>query len=626
MIDLREEAEALLARGNHRAAWGLLSAAVQEKPTTATCHLASALAAGIDAARAGVTTVRVAWLTNYTAEPLAPVIGARALASGLLIRSCVPAFDTWMQEIVDEGSALRSFDPEVVVLDLVADAWCPSLTRTFLSLDDAAVEAAIASAIAVVSDGVRALRRWSRARIVVHLAPRPVGASLGILEDQLAGQRAAFDRVNVGLRALASAGDLFFLNTDQLIGELGYSSWHDARMWATAKIPYTAAAMHRLADEHVRYLRAFTGRIRKVLVLDLDDTLWGGILGEEGVDGVALGPSYPGNTFVEFQHAVAELQRRGVVLALNSSNEAEEALRAIDTHPAMVLRRSSFSAVQINWQDKAQNMRQLSADLGLGLESFVFIDDSAAECARIRQALPEVLTCQLHGELASRAQWLRTLGVFDSLTYSDEDRHRGAFYRGEAQRTQLREAAGSLDDYLASLEMVLTVEPVGASTVARASELTQRTNQFNMTTCRRTPDEIRTWVATEGREAYVCHLTDRFGPQGIVAYASLDGVGLPDIRIADLLISCRVLKRGVERAILALLVDRARQAGARMVIGVFNPTRRNAPFAEFYPEAGLTPRSAGDGNEFAWPVDRDFQTPPHIRLSWRSSPSLSPTA
>jgi FkbH-like protein len=570
--------------------------------------------------------LRVAWLTNYTAEPLAPVLCAHALASGLLIRPYVPAFDTWMQEIVDDGSQLRRFEPDVVLLDLFADAWCPLLSRAFLSLDESAVETAIASAAAVVSDGVRALRRWSRAKIVVHLVPRPLGASLGILEDGRVGQRAAFDRLNERLHVPANDGDVFFLRTDELIGELGYASWHDARLWAAAKVPYTAAAMHRVAEEHLRYLRAFAGRVRKVLVLDLDDTLWGGVLGEQGQDGVALGSSYPGNAFVEFQQAVAELQRRGVVLALNSSNDADEALRMLDSHPSMVLRRASFSAYQINWQDKAQNMRQLSADLGLGLESFVFIDNSAAECARMRQALPEVLTCELHGEPASHAQWLRTLGVFDSLSYTDEDRQRGAFYRGEAQRAHLRDAAGSLDDYLASLEMELTFEPVGASTVVRAADLTQRTNQFNMTTRRRTADEIRAWVAAAGREAYVCHLTDRFGPQGIVAYASLDGVGQPEIRIADLLVSCRVLKRGVEKAILAQLVARARQSGARALIGVFEPTRRNAPFADFYRASGFPLCAGDDRTEFAWPVDQAFETPSHISVAWRSSPSLSPTA
>lgn len=609
MTDLRTDVGQLTDRGDHRAAWGALSAAMLAKPTTATCHLVAGLLETVDAGAAGLTTLRVALLTNYTVDPLVPILTGRAVPSGLQVQTYVPGFGTWMQEIVQEDSGLRRFDPQVVILDLVMDSIAPSLCREFLALDQAGLERAVDEAAATVADAVRALRTWSPARILVHSAPRPFGPTLGILDAGPSGQREAFRRLNESIGAALAGADAYLVDTDRLVSEVGAGAWRDARHWATATVPYSPAAMHRIAEEHLRYLRAVAGRVRKVLVLDLDDTLWGGVLGERGEHGIELGVTYPGSAFVEFQHAIAELRRRGVVLALNSSNDEAEAIRVIDTHPAMVLRMEAFAAHRINWQDKAANIQALADELNLGLESFVFVDNSEAECARLRQALPEVLTLHLAGEPAGYAQWLRMTGVFDSLSYNDEDRQRAALYRGQAARTQHRLAVGSLDEYLASLDMELRMEPVSPATVSRAADLTQRTNQFNMTTRRMTVDDVRAWRAAPGRDAYVFSLTDRFGPQGIVAFATLDGLPGPEVWIRDLLVSCRVLKRGVEQAILGLLMSRA--ASARTLFAEARPTPRNAPFIRFYLDAGFSP--AGDANTFSWALDRPYRSPSHIR-------------
>ena len=241
----------------------------------------------------------------------------------------------------------------------------------------------------------------------------------------------------------------------------------------------------------------------------------------------------------------------------------------------------------------------------------------------MRQALPEVLTWQLSSEPAGYGNWLRMSGAFDSLSYNDEDRHRGALYRGEAARAQHRQAVGSLEEYLVSLDMELRFEPVGPSTLARAADLTQRTNQFNMSTRRMTVDEVREWTAAPGRAAYVFTLTDRFGPQGIVAFAALDGSSGSEVRISDFLVSCRVLKRGVEHAILGLLIAQARERGGRMIVGEVRATPRNAAFVTFYRDAGFAP--INDTQEFGWPLDRAYEAPAHIRVGRSASPQPSNT-
>ena len=617
MTDVRERVADLVARGEQRRAWGELARLVMERPTTATCHLVSDVLTLVDSEAAGLPALRVALLTNFTAQPLAPVLRARAVSSWLRLDVMAPDFDVWPQEIVDPHSGLRRFEPDVVAVDLSIETLCPTLVFDFLSLRPAEVSRLVEETGDFIAAALRSLRGWSNARLLLHAFARPVQPSLGIIDDREGGQRQAFERLNARVRAIAhEAGNAFVVDVERLIAEVGYRAWHDARMWAMAKIPYTPAAMHRIAEEHLRYMRAFTGRVRKVLVLDLDDTLWGGVLGERGAEGIDLGPSYPGQAFVGLQRAILDLHRRGVVLAVNSSNDADDALAAIDTHPSMVLRRDAFSAIRINWRDKAENIAELAEELGLGLDSFVFVDNSDVECARMRQAWPEVLTVQLTGEPASFAATVRGLGVFDSLSYSDEDRQRGALYKGEAQRSAMRQTLGSLDDYLTSLEMELRAEPVGARALTRVADLTQRTNQFNMTARRQTADELAARTAHDSEELYAFSLSDRFGDQGIIAFAALEGVGTPTVHIVDFLVSCRVLKRGVEHAIVAFLSERARERQANHLVARFRPTRRNASFAGFYASLGFVPQraSADAEQEFLWQLNTALAAPAHIRV------------
>jgi FkbH-like protein len=611
-VTLRTDLDALLERGAHRDVRAELSAAALRQLDAVTCHRVASHVDRLDAAACGLHPVRVAVLTNYTAAPLVPFLKTQALPSGLQVSVYQPGFDQWMPELLDEGSGLRRFNPDVVVFDLLLDPIAPAFTRAFLSLDGAAVERAITDVTDAIATALHTLRTWSKARALVHLPARPVAPSLGILDADVQGQKSAFDRLHAAIRNACKGQDAYCIDTDRLIADVGIANWRDARMWEMAKVPYATAAWRRIADEQVRYLRALTGRVRKVLVLDLDDTLWGGVLGEAGEHGLALGDTYPGSGFVKFQQAVAELRRRGVVLALNSSNDERDALDVIQRHPAMVLRQGDFAAWRINWNDKARNMTELADELNLGLDSFVFIDNSDAECARLRQALPEVMTLQLSGEPAGFADWLLQLGVFDALGYTEEDRKRADMYRGEVQRARHRDSIGSMDDYLASLEMVLSVERVSAQSLARAADLTQRTNQFNMTTRRRTAAEIEQWLAGTDHDALVFSLQDRFGAQGIIGFAALrhDGAAA---EITDFLISCRVLKRTVEFAMLGAVVAHARERGATRVIAEYRKSARNAPFGDFYASAGMR-QYEGDETVVRYELESALPMPPHVAI------------
>ena len=606
-----------LEQGEHRQAWAEMSRLILAKPTSANCHAVSASAGRLDAKSADLIPLRVAVLSNFTAEPLAPILTARALPSRLLLDTWVAGFDLWRQEILDPGSGLRAHAPDVVILTLDLEAFAPSLASDFLELTQEQIAGQIDEAAHRVNEALEALRSWSKAKVLVQSFPLPAQRALGI-HDPLSprGQTSAIRTLNDRLQESArSIDNCFIVDSERLIMQVGEQHWRDRRMSMLARMPMTPAALHALAEEVLRYLRAFTGTVRKVLVVDLDNTLWGGILGEDGIDGIQLGESYPGNTYVDLQKAILALHRRGVVLAINSKNNAEDVAEALERHPSMVLRPQHFAASRVNWQDKLINMTELSEELGLGIDSFVFVDDSDAECQRLRQALPEVLTIQLSGEPAARADVIRNLGVFDTLSYSEEDRERGTLYRREAQRAQLRKSMQSIEEFYASLEMELVIEPIDSGNIARAAELTQRTNQFNLTTRRFTPDELAALSASDTTEAYAFRLVDRFGDNGMIAVALLESSS-DKMTIGSFLMSCRVLKRTVEDAVLAFVMERAASRGVQTIEGQYRPTKKNGLVADLYPEHGFKPAGmVGDTQVFVRRMQPPLRYPDWIRVT-----------
>jgi FkbH-like protein len=606
----------LLERGEHRAAWAQLSRLILAQPTSANCHAVSAAAARLDATRADLISARVAVLANFTAEPVAPILRARALPSRLLLDTWVAGYDVWSQEILDPGSRLRTAAPDVVILALELETLAPALASDFLEHAHAHIMAQIQETAGRVQDAIRALRSWSKAKVLVHAFPLPTRRALGMYDPVAPhGQTAAIRALNDRLRDMARAIDnCFVVDIDRLVMQLGEERWRDRRMALLARMPLTPLALHALAEEYLRYLRAFSGAVRKVLVVDLDNTLWGGILGEDGIDGIQLGDTYPGSAYVDLQKAMLALHRRGVVLAINSKNNAADVAEVLERHPSMVLKPEHFAAMRVNWQDKLTNMVELADELGLGIDSFVFIDDSDAECERLRQALPEVLTLQLGGEPAARVQTLGGLGVFDTLSHSDEDRERGTFYRREVQRTQLRKSLQTIEEFYASLEMQLFVEPIDDRNVARAADLTQRTNQFNLTTRRFTRDELAALTMSEETEVYGFRLVDRFGDSGMIAVAMLRAAH-DKMTVENLLMSCRVLKRTVEDAVLAFVVERAASRAAPVIEGLYRPSKKNGLVADLYRQHGFTPaRQLGDTQVFVRSTEPPLPYPSWIHV------------
>jgi FkbH-like protein len=392
----------------------------------------------------------------------------------------------------------------------------------------------------------------------------------------------------------------------QIAGRQAY----DPRLWFLGKIPFGNQVFKEAASDIKAALRAVCGESRKLVVLDLDDTLWGGVLGDEGWQKLRLGGHDAiGEAFVEFQRALKRLTRRGILLAIVSKNDEEPALEAIATHPEMVLRPSDFSAWRINWEDKARNIAALAAELNLGLQSVVFIDDNPVERDRVSKALPEVLVPEWPASPVLFSSVLTSLTCFDTAAVTAEDRQRHQAYQSESARAHARETAASLDDWLRDLQMKVHVEELSDGNAMRAIQLLNKTNQMNLSTRRLTGPELRAWASDPCHKLWVFRVADKFGDAGLTGIVSLEMKG-EEARIVDFVLSCRVIGRQVEEAMLYQAVRYAGERGMRTLAAQFVATPKNGPCLQFLQRSGL----ANDGQTFRWELSRPYAAPRHVDL------------
>ena len=540
---------------------------------------------------AGLPALNVAVLRNIVLDPIAPYLRYFAWQEGFRASCRFGEYDNVVQEAVGGVPELLNAETDCVLVFLRLDTLSAGLSRGFAGLSAGQVRAEVERIRALVGDVLAGIRRQTAAMILWHGFELPLHPALGVLDAQLAdGQGAVVHQLNQLVReALAGHRNAYFVDLNRSLARVGAGAFYDGRYWHAAKAPYTLEALRDIATEVMKYLRALKGRSRKVLVLDCDGTLWGGVVGEEGLAGIALGTTSPGSPFYELQQEILNLHHRGVVLALCSKNEAADVWEVFEQHPDMVLKRNHIAAHRINWTDKASNLREIAAELNLGLDSLVLVDDSEFEIGLVREALPQVATLHLPaGKATEYRALLAGCGLFDTLTLSAEDRARGAAYQAEAGRRELQASSADMPSYLRSLGMKLEIRLADDFAIPRVAQLTQKTNQFNLTTRRYSEEDIQRLAAGPASAVLYLRYSDRFGDAGIVGVCVLRYEGA-QVTFDSLLLSCRILGRGVEDAFLAQCLTRARLRGARTALAAYRPTPKTAQVKDFYAARGFQP-------------------------------------
>jgi FkbH-like protein len=596
-LDLRSQADQLIAAGSVEAASRCLSDLWRTNASTVT---AAFVVSRFEQLRGKLPLApyRVAVLRSFTVEPAIPLLGAETLVRGIDLTVQVGDFNAFAQEILDPTSSLYHFAPDAVILAAQTADLAPDLWRDYPDLAPEAVSTAVQRVSNSFRQWIRAFREHSSAALVVHTLELPARPNAGVLDAQReASQSAAICQINQQLRQIAGEHrGVYLLDYDGLVARHGRLRWRDERKWLIARMPIAAEHLMDMAREWLRFLIPLTGKTSKVLVADLDNTLWGGIIGEDGMTGIKLGPEYPGAAYQNLQRAMLDLTRRGILLALCSKNNLDDAMEALQKHPGMILRPKDFSAVRINWNDKSQNLRDIASELNVGIDALAFLDDNPVEREQVRSALPEVTVLDLPADPLAYAAAVRDCPAFERLTLSAEDQERTKLYAAQHDRSQAEQNFDSKEDFFRYLEQEAEVDPVSPATLARVAQLTQKTNQFNLTTQRYTEQQIADLTTRPEWHVLSIKVRDRFGDHGLVGVAITHDEA-DTCEIETFLLSCRVIGRAVETALLSHIAKSAAARGHRQLLGRFLPTKKNAPARDFYAQHGFDlVEEKGDGS------------------------------
>ncbi|MDR2178735.1 MAG: HAD-IIIC family phosphatase [Synergistaceae bacterium] len=537
----------------------------------------------------------IALLSNVTVESLARRIEKE---SGLKVFT-PPGFDTWRAELLNPSSGLWRSSIQTICVILHGPALLPNGVDAGFAKDLAELSGILSRAQAEHKDKV----------LLVSTLDLPSSPARPLAERNLSVQASAYWQSELEKMGVP------VLDLAELAAETGRERFYSAKMWYFGSLPFSRQGELLLAQEILRAERAVRGERKKCLVLDLDNTLWGGVVGEDGVAGIDLASFGMGSQYRDVQRAAKELAQQGVLLAIASKNNREDALRPFKEHPHMVLKEEDFVKIKADWNPKVSNIEAIARELSIGLDSLVFIDDSPLEREAVKSALPEVAVPDFpDGDSSRLPGFMRQVArtYFTALRLGEEDLRKTEMYRTEARREAARSAHISLDDYLASLEMKLNVYRLGldrAEEIARAAQLTQKTNQFNLTTRRYTEADIAAMIRDGRTRVWMAELRDRFGDYGriclVIARLS-DGPGEPAATIDTFLMSCRVMGRGVEDAVLGCVERSLAGEGVTAIRGEYRETNKNEPVREFWDKMGYELETNVPGEGVLWILRAPF--------------------
>lgn len=543
---------------------------------------------------------RLGIISNATSHFMVPALTATAARYGIALECIEANYGQVMQEALAPDSMINRAGADAVLVAI--DYRGLPLGTPFG--DSAAAETVVAAAIdelRVLRDG---LRKNSGASCIFQTLARPVEATFGSLDLALPGtSRNVIDLFNRALATTLAGKQDLLLDVGGLAETVGLSAWHDSNLWNIGKIPFANSFLPIYADLTCRLIAALRGKSRRCLVLDLDNTLWGGVIGDDGLEGIVLGQGDPlGEAHLEVQRTALALRERGIVLAVSSKNSDEIARLPFQKHPEMLLRENHLAVFQANWNDKARNIQAIAAELSLGLESLVFLDDNPAERRLVRDMLPDVAVPELPDDPALYVRTLLAAGYFEAITYSPEDQQRADFYQDNARRVALQRATGDLDAYLATLNMTITFQPFDELGRARIAQLISKSNQFNLTTRRYSEAQVGEIEDDPNCFTLQVRLVDTFGDNGMISVVICrQDAGV--LQIDTWLMSCRVLGRRVEQAVLQELLIHARSLGIERLIGTYRPTERNRLVEDHYSKLGFTECERMADGSTVWGLD-----------------------
>ena len=559
-----------------------------------------------------LTRFRLGLIGSGTLSLIANAIPGSGLRHFVLIDVVEADYGRSLEQAMDPISRIRSSNLDSVLLAFDYR----DLHLNSAASDADAANAQVENAFAYIKAVAENLRPSLTGPLLVQTLAPPAEPLFGSLDAaEVSSPFAMVQALNRKIVDWVSESDVVLVDAARFAAAVGTARWLDAVHWHSAKLPVAPQLVPLLRGPHCANDRCASGEDRKCLILDLDNTVWGGVIGDDGLEGIVIGQgSAEGEAFLSVQRAALDLRARGIVIAVSSKNDAAVAKRPFSAHPDMLLRDGDISMFQANWEDKASNIKHIAQSLNIGIDSLVFLDDNPFERELVRRELPSVAVPELTDDPAQYATILAFSGYFDAIAISDEDRQRAEYYQANAERTSMLASSTDLEGYLRSLDMVCTIRPFDSIGRARVAQLINKSNQFNLTTRRYTEAEVAGMERSAVKFTMQVRLADKFGDNGMISVVSFDK-GASQWSNDLWLMSCRVLGRRVEEAVLAHVAAAARAEGVARLIGTYLPTVKNQMVAGLYERLGFSLVESRPDGATVWELPLDTYVAPELPMT-----------
>ena len=533
--------------------------------------------------------IRIAILGSFTLNGLEETIRVKCADRKIQCSIYVAGYNQYNQEILNEKSELYKFAPDITFLiidsrDIIGELFLNPYSISVQerkNLEEEKNDTIINLAHTFVA--------YSKSKLILSNFSIPSYSPIGINEiREEFGLHEMIRSLNYKIKtALSSTPEIFIYDLNSFVTKFGENNIFDYKQFFYGDVKISLDHIPYLAEEFMGYVNAVLGLNKKCIVLDLDNTLWGGIIGEDGLEGIKLGDGPIGRAYVEFQRHLLALNQRGIILAINSKNNFDDAIEVIRKHPNMILKEDNFASIRIDWNDKVENIKEIAEELNIGLDSIVFFDDDPINRDYMRSALPQVLTVEL-SDSSSYSQTLKSINEFQVLNITKEDTKRGKMYLNQRKRTEFQKQVGNLQDFLKQLNISVKIRKADEYTIPRISQLTLKTNQFNLTTRRYQEEDIRKFVSEKNKIVECAEIQDKFGENGITSVYIVKKDNQQEWTLDTFLLSCRVMGRGIEEALLGQIIQRAKIEGIKKVKAQYIKTKKNKPAENFLSDFGFT--------------------------------------
>jgi len=533
--------------------------------------------------------IKIALLSSFTINGLKEILQVKSAELNISASVYESSYNQYSQEMLNKNSNLYKFKPDIVFLIIDSRTIFDELYHFPFSKSIEQKEFFINEKISELKNLIDFFTNQSDTMMVLSNLNIPTTSSYGISELKFDYSLSEMvQKFNTKLISHYKKSEkIGILNFNSFISKFGEDNVFDPRQYFFGDIRISMNFLPSFGQELMKFIISFLGLTKKCLILDLDNTLWGGIVGEDGFNGIKLGPEPPGNTFMEFQKTLLSLNQRGIILAINSKNNFDDGIQIIREHPYMILKENHFSSIQINWHDKVSNIKEIAKELNLGLDSFVFLDDDKVNREFVKSVLPEVSVPKLPDDSSLYSKFLLNMIEFSHLKITEEDKQRAKMYTQQKMRSELQNSTPDLKAFLKKLNLKIKIKQVDSFSLPRVSQLILKTNQFNLTTKRYKESEINNMMNDPNFFVGCVNVEDKFGDNGITGVFIIKKESKQIWNIDTLLLSCRIMGRDIEKGIFIYIVNKAKKENVEQIKSQFIPTQKNKPIEDFLPNSNF---------------------------------------